>query len=62
MTKSATNPKKATKQPTADPVAATVPDRSRSAKDTRRPKPASAARRIPVQYTPRIPAARCPWC
>ena len=22
----------------------------------------TATRRIPVQYTPRIPTARCPWC
>lgn len=25
-------------------------------------KPMPAVRRVPVQYTPRIPSARCPWC
>ena len=25
-------------------------------------KPVSSIRRVPVQYTPRIPTARCPWC
>lgn len=25
-------------------------------------KTSTAARRVPVQYTPRIPTARCPWC
>lgn len=25
-------------------------------------KPQTAVRRAPVQYTPRIPTARCPWC
>ena len=22
----------------------------------------AAVRRVPVQYTPRIPTTRCPWC
>ena len=58
MAKSKTTTKK--KTTTLLDEEATVPDRSRSAKK-RRSTP-SAVRRVPVQYTPRIPSARCPGC
>ena len=51
-----TTKKKATKQQPKQPAVRTVPGTSVSGK--RRP----AVRRIPVQYTPRIPSARCPGC
>ena len=35
-----------------------VPEASASGQTKRNP----AARRVTVQYTPRIPTARCPWC
>ena len=38
---------------------ATVPDGSPSGQTKRKP---TATRRVPVQYTPRIPTARCPGC
>ena len=59
MAKSKTTTKKtATKQaPKADPVeSVAVPQQPA------RRKPAAVARRVPVQYTPRIPSARCPGC
>ena len=52
MAKSKTTTKKAE---TADPVeSVAVPQRQA--------KRQQAVRRIPVQYTPRIPSARCPGC
>lgn len=49
-----TTPKKEEK-PTEQPVeSVAVPQTKR--------KQVSSVRRVPVQYTPRIPSARCPWC
>ena len=60
MAKSKTTTKKtATKQPPKANLTATVPDGSPSGKKRNQP---AAARRVPVQYTPRIPSARCPGC
>ena len=58
MAKSKTTQKKTpTKQaPKVDPVASVAVPQQPA-----RRKP-SAARRVPVQYTPRIPSARCPGC
>ena len=58
MAKSKTTQKKtATKQaPKANPVASVAVPQQPS-----KHKP-SAVRRVPVQYTPRIPLARCPGC
>lgn len=54
MAKSKTTTKKtATKADPVEPVAAPQQPTKR--------KPA-ATRRVPVQYTPRIPSARCPGC
>ena len=71
MEKSKTTQKKtATKQaPKADPVESVAvaqplghrPLATSGTQEPARRKP-SAARRVPVQYTPRIPSARCPGC
>ena len=52
-------PKKTAKKANEQPSEATVPGGSPSGKSK---KPIASVRRVPVQYTPRIPAARCPWC
>ena len=59
MAKSKTTQKKTpTKQaPKANPVESDAVTQQPS-----RRKPAAATRRVPVQYTPRIPSARCPGC
>jgi len=42
------------KKPEAEPSVETAAVRKRPS----RPQ----ARRVAVQYTPRVPTARCPWC
>ena len=59
MAKSKTTQKQTQMVEQAEPVRAVVPDDSSSGKKPRKP---IAARRVNVQYTPRIPTARCPWC
>ena len=59
MTKSTNQKKPATKQAQkTDPSAESVAVVQQPAKR----KPKAATRRVPVNYTPRIPTARCPGC
>ena len=54
MSKSKTSAKNTTTKKTNKQLVESVPA-------TKNRKPVSA-RRVAVQYTPRIPATRCPWC
>ena len=54
-----TSKKKKQTKTTAEKAA--VPDASASVQKSNRPRLATF-RRVPLQYTPRIPTARCPWC
>ena len=56
MAKSKNTTQKKTDEQPVESVA--VPQQQPQAKR----KPVSAVRRVNVQYTPRIPTARCPWC
>ena len=53
MSKSKTPTKKTTTKASEQPIAPVATTKHRKPADTRR---------VAVQYTPRIPAARCPWC
>ena len=53
MSKSKTSTKKTTAKASEQPVAPVAATKHRKL---------TATRRVAVQYTPRIPTTRCPWC
>ena len=57
MAKSKNTTKNTEQKPTEQPVESVA-----ATKQPAKRKPMPAIRRVSVQYTPRIPAARCPWC